>query len=236
MGGPATSVVVLPSVLVGASAYTGLAEAFRGLGLVAAVAAPPLEVRRGADVLETFRASVARARPDLVVAHSNAGLVAPAAAAGVPVVFVDAALPPPTGPGRMAPAALMARLEELADASGMLPPWTGWWDAEDVPPLFPDVATRRVVEADQPRLPLDYFRSEVASPPGWEGGAHAYLAFGGTYAGELGRARRLGWPTAVVDGARHLHHLHHPEPVARSVLALAAAATSSDDAGPHGPV
>ena len=236
MDGPVTSVVVLPSVLVGSSAYTGLAEAFRRLGLVTVVAAPPPEVRQGADVLGPFRASVARERPDLVVAHSNAGLVAPAAAAGAPVVFVDAALPPGAGAAPMAPAAMLARLVDLADASGVLPPWTRWWDAEDVAPLFPDAATRVVVEAGQPRLPLDYFRSEVAAPPGWEGGGHAYLAFGGTYAEELGRARRLGWPTALVDDALHLHHLHDPDSVARSVLALAEAATSSDDAGPHGPV
>lgn len=188
-------------------------------------------------MLDAFRLTVRDTAPDLVVAHSNAGLVAPAASGGAPVVFVDAALPAPAGPGAMAPEPLMARLVALADERGLLPPWTQWWDESDVAPLFPDEATRRRVEGGQPRLPLRYFSSEVEAPTGWEGGPHAYLAFGGTYAVELARARRLGWPTRVLDGARHLHHLHDPGRVARAVLALAGAARAGrDDASSPGPV
>ena len=232
------SVLILPSVLVGGAAYEVLVDALRSAGLHAEVAAAPPVVRRGADVLAAYRQAVALSRPDLVVAHSNAGLVAPAAAAGTPVVFVDAALPPAGEPGPMAPAPMLDRLVALADDEGMLPPWTRWWDESDVAPLFPDAQVRHAVEQGQPRLPLDYFRSEVEAPVGWERGPHAYLAFGRTYAAELARARGLGWPTVVMDGAGHLHHLHAPRSVAREVLALAEAAAGPDrdDASPPGPV
>jgi hypothetical protein len=225
-------------VLVGVTAYGVLVDAFNDAGCRAEVATPPPTVRCGVDVLSAFRAAVVRSRPDLVVAHSNAGLVAPAAAAGAPVVFVDAALPPCDGPCTMAPAPMMARLTSLADPAGMLPPWTMWWDESDVAPLFPDARTRHLVEGGQPRLPLAYFRSEVEAPAGWEKGPHGYVAFGETYAAELARARGLGWPTRAMDGAGHLHHLHDPRVVAREVLALAQVARGADrdDASTLGPV
>lgn len=234
-----TSVLVLPSVLVGDTAYAVLVDAFHAAGCRAAVAAPPPDVRCGADVLSAFREAVVRSQPDLVVAHSNAGLVAPMAAAGAPVVFVDAALPPSDGPCTMAPAPLTAHLASLADRAGLLPPWTRWWDESEVAPLFPDAQTRHLVEGGQPRLPLGYFRSRVEAPAGWEEGRHAYLAFGGTYAAELARARGLGWPTRVMDGARHLHHLHDPGAVVRRVMVLAeevARRAGRDDASTPGPV
>ena len=37
---------------------------------------------------------------------------------------------------------------------------------------------------------------------------------GSTYAEETALARRLGWPTTVLDGALHLHHLVDPDAVA----------------------
>lgn len=238
MTGTVGSVLVLPSVFVGDGAYAVLVDAFRSAGLRAEVATAPPAVRCGSEVLSAFAEVLARARPDLVVAHSNAGLVAPAVADGTPVVFVDAALPPARGPCPMAPAPMLARLTALADDEGMLPPWTQWWDESDVAPLFPDAPTRHALEAGQPRLPLDYVRSEVEAPSGWESGRHAYLAFGRTYAAELARARDLGWPTAVMEGARHLHHLHAPRSVVREVLALAGASGGAgpDDASTAAPV
>jgi len=206
---------------VGPVAYADLAEAFRADGWSAMVAALPDQVRSGQDVLDAFSRAVAGHSPELVVAHSNAGLVAPAVADGIPIVFLDAALPPSSGQCAMAPPAMMAHLESLADDGGLLPQWTHWWEAADVAPLFPDEATRHRVEADLPRLPLAYFRTSVRPPDGWESGPRAYLAFGETYADELARARRLGWPTGVVGGALHLHHLHDPSGVARQVLDLA---------------
>lgn len=223
------SVLLLPSALVGPHAYTVLAQAFRAHGRLAEIADVPAGLSSGQAVLDAFGRAVADHSPDVVVAHSNAGLVAPAVADGIPVVFMDAALPPSSGECTMAPTQMMAHLDSLADDSGILPPWTHWWDAADVAALFPDDVTRHHVEADLPRLPLSYFRTTVHPPERWEAGPRAYLAFGATYADELARARGLGWPTDVVDGAHHLHHLHDPSGVARRVLDLAS--TLSGDAG-----
>lgn len=186
----------------------------------------------GSDVLAAYRDAAIRDRPGLVVAHSNAGLVAPAVADGIPVVFVDAALPADAGESPMAPPAMLAHLDALAGDDGLLPPWTRWWGEDDLAPLFPDREARAGVEASQPRLPLGYFRTSVPAPEGWQRQPCAYLAFGGTYAVELARARRLGWPVEQLHGALHLHFLHDAEGVVRGVLDLAAALGSSDGGAP----
>jgi hypothetical protein len=72
-------------------------------------------------------------------------------------------------------------------------------------------------------MPLSYFRSRLDAPAGWAGRPQAYLAFGDTYAEETAFARACGWPTTVIDGALHLHHLVDPDAVATAVLDLAAA-------------
>ena len=215
------SLVVLPSPLVGVGAYAVLAEAFRDAGVAAIVAEVPTGVTSGDEVLRAFGTAVAQVRPDVVLAHSNAGLVAPAVADGIPVVFMDAALPATEGESPMAPPAMLGHLEALAGDERLLPPWTAWWSEVDVAALFPDDRSRAVVEAGEPRLPLGYFRTTVNAPDGWEGSPCAYLAFGATYAVELARARRLGWPTEQVDDALHLHFLHDPAGVVARVLRLA---------------
>ncbi|KGN34813.1 hypothetical protein N802_01815 [Knoellia sinensis KCTC 19936] len=215
------SILLLPSPLVGVHAYAVLAEAFRACGRFSEIAEPPSQVTTGVQVREAFRRAVLRMSPDLVVAHSNAGLVAPAVADGIPVVFVDAALPPTVGQTTMAPPALHDSIAGLADSSGLLPPWTQWWPEDDVAALFPDSQVRASIESQEPRLPLSYFRTTVGAPARWEARPCAYLAFGETYAREQARARRLGWPVAVLDDALHLHHLHEPTGVAERVLELA---------------
>lgn len=225
------SVVVLPSPLVGATVYRVLAEAFHAAGVAAEVAEGPAVAQSGAEVLDSFRRTVGRVRPDLVVAHSNAGLVAPAVADGIPLVFVDAAMPPPAGECTTAPPGMLAQLVSLAGEDELLPRWTQWWDEADVGPLFPDPETRRNLEPSIPRLPLGYFRSTVPVSAGWEAGPCAYLAFGTTYAVELARAREAGWPTAELAGARHLHFLHDPAGVVDQVLSLAGAVTGGAGVG-----
>jgi len=217
------SVVLLPSPLVGATTMQPLAEALAGLGHRVVVAALPAGLDRPDAVMAAFaEAAGAPARP-ILVPHSNAGLYAPAVAARAGargIVFMDAALPPSEGRAPLAPAQLREHLNRLVGADGLLPPWTDWWDEEDVAPLFPTPAVRRRVEAGQPRLPLEYFACEVEAPRGWSDRACAYLAFGGTYAEEITRARALGWPVGVLSGG-HLHHLHAPRAVAEQVRRLA---------------
>ena len=159
--------------------------------------------------------------PDVVLAHSNAGRYAVAVAGDAPVVYLDAALPPERGEAPLAPEALLDHLSSLADADGLLPPWTRWWPEEDVAEVLPDrEALDRIREAET-RVPMGYFRASLGAPDRWQDHPQAYLAFGQTYAEELALARRLGWPRAVLREAGHLHHLVDPEAVAAAVLDLA---------------
>ena len=87
---------------------------------------------------------------------------------------------------------------------------------------MPDAAVLADIRADEPRMPLAYFRCRLGAPDGWVTHPQAYLALGDTYAEETALARRLGWPTTVLEGALHLHHLVDPDAVAAAVLDLAA--------------
>ena len=156
----------------------------------------------------------------VLVPHSNAGLHAPRLADRIGargVVYVDAALPGDGPETTLAPPRFLAFLEELADADGLLPPWTRWWD--DTHGLFPDDATRAAVEAEQPRLPLSYFTGRVPVPDGWADRPSAYLAFGDTYAEEISFALASGWPVTALPG-RHLHQLVDPPGVAAAITVL----------------
>ncbi len=218
-----SGVVLLPSPLVGPASMQPLAAALVALGHQVVVATLPADIDHPDGVMEAFAEAAAAFSRPILVPHSNAGLYAPAVAAGVGatgIVFMDAALPPPEGPAPLAPTSLREHLNRLADADGLLPPWTGWWDEEDVAPLFPSPAVRRLVEAEPPRLPVRYFAHEVEAPRGWSDHACAYLAFGETYAEEIARARELGWPVEVLQGG-HLHHLHAPGAVAEHLHRVA---------------
>jgi hypothetical protein len=145
------------------------------------------------------------------------------AAGDVPVVYLDAALPPEHGDAPLAPDGLLTHLSGLADGNGLLPPWTRWWDDDDIAAVVPDPEVLAGLRADEQRMPLAYFRSRLGAPEGWVDHPQAYLALGDTYAEETAFARAHGWPTTVLDGALHLHHLVDPDAVAAAVVDLAAA-------------
>ena len=214
--------VVLPSPLLPARAYAPLTHALGRRGWGAVVAAGPGVPDGPGPVLAAYREAVSEQRPDLVVAHSNAGRYAVAAAGGAPVVYLDAALPPEEGEATLAPEGLLDHLAGLADDEGLLPPWTRWWDDDDIAAVVPDPAVLADLRADEQRMPIAYFRSRLGAPDGWVAHPQAYLALGATYAEETALARRLGWPTSVLEGALHLHHLLDPDAVAAAVLDLAA--------------
>ncbi len=187
------------------------------------IAAFPKPASDAQAVLAAFRMSVAMERPDLVLTHSNGGRYAALAAPGIPVVHIDAALPVASGEeAPMAPAAMLDHLTGMADDDGLLPPWSRWWPEEDFAPVLPDAAARAELREHERRMPLSYFRSRLGAPDGWAEQPQAYLAFGDTYAQETAFARAHGWPTTVLDGALHLHHLVDPDAVAAAVLDLAA--------------
>lgn len=228
-------ILVLPSPLLPASAYEGLADALRDQGRDVTLASATLAHGEGAaDLVERWSAL---AGPGLlVVAHSNAGFAAPAVRScseGSRLVFVDAALPPETGSTTLASDGFYAHLASLADEQGVLPPWTRWWPRDDLAGVIPE---ERFDELDRscPRLPLRYFQGRLTPPPGWATRPSAYLAFGGTYAEELVFARTHGWPVEVLDG-RHLHFLHDPVTVAQRVLALDGATRAEEQGPPEWP-
>ena len=214
--------VLLPSPLLGRTAWEPVRDALEAAGRTAVVAPLPPDPFRPEQVLAGFAEAVPAGAAAVLVPHSNAGLYAPALAemaGAAATVYVDAALAAeePTAP--LAPPALLDHLAALADADGLLPPWTAWWEERDLAILFPDAATWARVEAAQPRVGLDYLRARVPVPDGWAARPSAYLAFGDTYAAETARALASGWPTEVLPGG-HLHQLHDPGTVAGRVLAL----------------
>ena len=216
-----SSAVLLPSPLLPARAYAPLVDALGRRGWGAVVAAVP-EAPEGPDlVLAAYRDAVTSHRADLVVAHSNAGRYAVAAAGRASVVYVDAALPPEHGEATLAPEGLLDHLTRLADDDGMLPPWTRWWGDDDIATVVPDPAVLAGIRADENRMPLSYLRSRIGAPDGWSSHPQAYLALGDTYAEETALARRLRWPVTVLEGALHLHHLVDPDAVAAAALDLA---------------
>ncbi len=187
------------------------------------VAAFPRPAADAQAVLDTFGMVVAMERPDLVLTHSNGGRYGALAAPGIPVVHIDAALPPASGEAvPMAPPAMLEHLSVMADDDGLLPPWSRWWPEEDFAEVLPDPAALANLREDERRMPLSYFRSRLGAPASWADQPQAYLAFGETYVEETAFARAHGWPTTVLDGALHLHHMVDPDAVAAAVLDLAA--------------
>ena len=163
--GRVTRAVLLPSPFLPANAYAPLVDALgrRAWGVVmATTSVPPAEPE---PVLTAYRLCVEREHPDFVVCHSNAGRYAVAVAGGVPVVHVDAALPPESGEVALAPEALLDHLTGLADEASLLPPWTRWWDDDDVATVVPDPTVLAAIRAEERRMPLAYFRAPASGPP-----------------------------------------------------------------------
>ncbi len=220
--GAAARPCILPSPLLGPAGYLPLAEALRERGVPTVVASlPPGEVMP-AGVLHTFGAMTAHHRATVLVAHSNAGYYAPTLAdsLGLPVLYLDAALPAPgVAETRLAPARFAEFIETLPLTDGLLPPWPSWWDRADVAGLFPSEEWLDRVTREAPRLAPEYFATPIPVPPGWEARPAAYLGFGDTYAAELAFAEQAGWPVHREDG-HHLQHLADPDGVAGLLLDL----------------
>ncbi|MEU4620408.1 alpha/beta hydrolase [Actinoplanes sp. NPDC023801] len=157
----------------------------------------------------------------VLVAHSNAGLFVPAVVERVDrtikaLVFADAAVPARRGRTAVVSPENLRLLEGLVEADGRLPQWTRWFSDAEVDPMFPDPATRRIVEAEQPRLPLSYYQQEIPAAPGWDERPCGYLLFGPPYE-QI--ARDCGWPVEHTPG-RHLHQLVDPDTVTEAIRKL----------------
>jgi hypothetical protein len=215
---------LLPSPLLGPAVWRPVAQQLSEDGWsVAEVGQASVAPRGPDDVLDSFLAAVPTDQDVVLVPHSNAGLYVPALVNErrvIAYVFVDAGLPARAGRVPLAPAPFYDFLVQKADESGMLPPWTHWWD-EDISDLFPSVEAREQVEREQQRLPLTYFRASLPVPQGWDDKPGAYIAFGDTYATDRAEAAARGWRVTTLPG-EHLHTLVDPEQVAAELGALLA--------------
>jgi hypothetical protein len=237
---PAWVLVHSPSV--GPRTWAPIAERLQARGydsvvpslLDVAQAGPPFW-RRVVEDVNSALGELDPTRPVFLVVHSNAGLFVPVlvSEATRPVhgcLFVDAALPAASGATPVVPPELLDVLRGLSDDAGLLPPWTQWWDEDDVAPLFPDADTRRAVTAEEPRLPLAYYDRAVPAPAGWDAVPCGYLFFGPPYDGLAFEAAERGWPVRQVPGL-HLHQLVDPDGVTDALLDLAG--QLEDPAGSH---
>ena len=196
-------------------------------------AGPPFWPR----VVDVVNAAMSRLDRDsrvLLVAHSNAGLFMPLLVAHAvrPVrccLFVNASLPAHARQTPVGPTQLLDFLRGKV-SDGRLPPWTEWWDEEDVAPLFLDAATRAAVTAEQPRLPFAYYEQSVPVPAGWDGVACGYLLFGPPYDQVAADARSRGWLVEELAG-QHLHQLVDPDATADRLITMADSLAERDSDG-----
>jgi hypothetical protein len=217
---------LLPSPLLGPSCWRPVADVLSDRGSpVACGPRPSRAPRDAADALGAYLAAIPSDRDVVLIPHSNAGLFVPSLAERRRVagyVFVDAGLPADAGPSApMIPPEFYEMLAGKADGAGLLPPWTQWWDGEDLSGLFPDARTRQIVEREQHRLALSYFEESVPVPADWPARPGGYLAFGDTYAAERSAAAARGWPVTTLPG-EHLHMLVDPDGVATAITDLIA--------------
>ena len=217
---------LLPSPLLGPSCWRPVADLLADRGwAVAGVPQPSRAPRRAADALAAYLAAIPADRDVVLIPHSNAGLFVPSLAEQRRVaghIFTDAGLPLEAGSSvPMIPDEFYDMLAGKADDSGLLPPWTQWWDGEDLSGLFPDDRMREIIEREQQRLPLSYFQESVPIPIDWPAQPGAYLAFGDTYAVERAAAVARGWPATTLPG-EHLHMIVDPFGVATAITDLIA--------------
>ncbi|MDO8409179.1 MAG: hypothetical protein Q7S93_03865 [Phenylobacterium sp.] len=220
--------VLLHSPLLGPLTWQGVAEELSGRGLTAE--APPWTPLGEVD--GDFYATLAKAMartieargddPVLLVAHSGAGALVPAAAQAlsIPVagtILVDAILPHP-GLSWLdtAPPALREDLT-LGSQGGELPSWDAWWPPGALERLVPEPGLRAALLAELGPLPLAYF--EEPAPPGTLAGPGGYLQLSGAYEDQAEAARRMGWRARRLQ-LNHLSPLTAPRDVAGMVQAL----------------
>jgi hypothetical protein len=229
-----TCFVLVHSPVVGPRTWAPVARELAGAGHAVTVPSllgigaqePPFWPHVVAAVTAAVSGAAGPGEPLALVAHSNAGIFIPSirAALAQPVlcsVFADAVLPAPSGVTPAASGDFLAFLTGLAGPDGRLPRWTDWWEEQDLAPLFPDPVTREEVTAEQPRLPLSYYREQAPVPPGWDDHTRVYLRFSEGYEAEARQAAQRGWPVRTLPG-EHLHQLVDPAGVAAVLREFAA--------------
>ena len=219
--------LLVHSPLVGCGTWKPVADDLAGDGYAVTVPdladtapGPPYHLRQAQAIADS-----AEGQPVILIGHSRAGPLL--ATAGTMLgervrgyVFVDARLPTP-GRSWMQTIQpdLAARLREMADPQGWLPPWSQWWGDEELAVLLPDPAVRRHFTTGCPRLPVAMLEETYPPAPGWPNAPGGYLQLSEAYEDEAARARELGWPVRQ-QLSHHLALLTEPGQVAREVRRL----------------
>lgn len=135
-------------------------------------------------------------------------------------MFTDASVPPVDGGDvELAPSAFLDELRAMA-VDGVLPRWSDWWPDETTAQLYPDPDTRRLVAAEEPRLPVSFYEEKLSVPAGWARRPCGYLRLSEGYEAEAAAAGELGWPVRRLSG-EHLHMVVDAAGVAEALQSLA---------------
>lgn len=217
--------VLVHSPLVGPSTWAGVAEHLERQGHDVVV--PQLDnpdrttgplFRHHAEQIRKAVEAWTRTAPVVLVGHSGAGPVLPAAGDRLvnevlTYVFVDAPLPRDQQ-SRLddAPPEFAEQLDRLT-VEGRVAPWAEWWSDEVLAALLPDESTRERFADELQTLPRRLFDETIAVPPAWPDAPCAYLHLSKVYERDATAAARLGWPVRSFDTG-HLHMLVDPETMA----------------------
>lgn len=220
--------VLIHSPLVGPATWAPVARELSRRGHAADVPslAAVAPIRSWRDCVDAVRDALASIREPVVLAgHSGGGVLLPAIVGAVAppiaaLIFVDSAVPRPSGETPIVPPGFLDQLSSLAKG-GQLPPWAAWWGDEAMRDLVPDEGVREVITGEMPSLPLSYFEDRVPSPVGWDRVPRAYLLLSEGYRDEAEEARRRGWAVQAIEGANHLEMVVDPVAVADALVRLA---------------
>ncbi len=157
----------------------------------------------------------------VVVGHSGSGVLLPLVAARTSastVVFLDAVVPAVRGSTMPSP---KLRTFAMGQVRGdRLAVWSSWWGPQAMAMVVPDTGERRLIEAEQPRLPLAFFDEPVPVPAKWPDDRVTYVQWSPAYDEDAAAARGRGW-TVLHDEGLHLDMVRRPREVADMLLAIA---------------
>jgi hypothetical protein len=216
--------VLVHSPALGPESWQAVAAILTGTHAVAVPSLIPA-LHQGAPFWAHQAELVRRSLPTgsaVLIGHSGAGPLLPLIGATLdhPVlgyVFVDAGLPRLGGSWMAAaPPAFAEQLRSMA-AHGWLPPWSDWWDDDDLASELPDDTQRAAFRAGLQSLPLAMF--EEPRPAAEVDAPAAYLLLSRAYSQEADAARRRGWPV-IEENSSHLALLTDPSMVAHRIIEL----------------
>lgn len=223
----AVKLVLLHSPLLGPGTWRALEPRLQARGFEISVpdfsgamaGSPPYY----AGMVATARAVIDDASAaTFLVAHSGAGALVPAIAAGGlarGAIFMDALLPHP-GASWISTVSepLKSHLVQMAQ-DGRVAPWHRWWPPGAIETLFSDPIAYAKFAAELNDLPIAYFDEPAPDAELPQDAVCAYLLLGTGYEMEAAHAENIGWPVTRLM-LHHLAMLTHGEKVAAEIETL----------------